>query len=520
MTGRYDEAYRIAGVEPNKNGHQSALDSLDSLDSLDADFRGLRELPDARPFPVDAMPEPCKVLIKEAAAAIGCPPEFIGVPMLVVLGSAVGNSRVVKLKGGWEEGGALYAAAIADPGEKKTPAFKVAMHPAHKKQAELQTSYTQRRKEYDQELRNYETDKKDAAELGQDAPPEPESPTRDRTLVENATTEALTRVLAGAPRGVVSAQDELAGWLRSMDQYRQGGRGADRQFWLSLWSNSPTVNDRKGEEEPTMLNRPFAGLFGSIQPGVLSELGQGREDGLLDRFLVAYPTPTPSRWTDDEISEGARDAYRKLYDRLRDLHMPVDDHGDPDPARIHFSPDAKVVLIDCINGHREEMEQPGFPSRLKGPWAKLEAYLARVCLILTLSRSVHEGTAERVETRDVLFATVLIDYFKNHARRAYVGLYGENPDDRLAEDLAELLKARGGRFKDEPAVLYEQLESAHKGTRPDELGKRLRAIAKRSPAPFSVNTKNIWKDGQSRRALDITLEIGVKGVKGVKEEGA
>ncbi len=514
--GRYDEAHRLAGVDSGRNGHKNALDALDALD---ADFRGLRELPDALPFPVDAMPEPCKALIKEAAAAIGCPPEFVGVPMLVVLGSAIGNSRVIKLKGGWEEGATIYAAAIADPGEKKTPAYKVAVDPAIKKQAALRNSYTQRKKEYEQELRGHEVDKKDAAKFGHDAPPEPQPPTMDRTLVEDTTTEALVRVLEATPRGVVAVRDELAGWVRSMDQYRQGGKGADRQFWLSAWSNSPVVVDRKGEDEPTMLHRPFAGVFGSIQPGVLPELGQGREDGLLDRFLVAYPTPTPSRWTDDEITEGARDAYRKLYDRLRDLHMPVDDYGDPDPARIHFSPDAKAALIDAINGHREEMAQPGFPSRLKGPWAKMEAYIARLCLILALSRSVHEGTAERAEVRDVLYATVLVDYFKNHARRAYVGLYGENPDDRLAEDLAEFLKARGGCFRDEPQVLFDGLESAHKGTRPDEMSKRLRAIAKRSPAPFTVNTKNIWKDGQSRRALEITLEIGVKGVKGVKGGG-
>jgi hypothetical protein len=198
--------------------------------------------------------------------------------------------------------------------------------------------------------------------------------------------------------------------------------------------------------------------------------------------------------------------------------MPEDDYGDPNPERIHFSPDAKAVLIDVINNHREEMEQPGFPSRLKGPWAKMEAYIARLCLILAMARAVGEGAAERVEAGDVLRAKALIDYFKNHGRRAYVGLYGENPDDRLAEDLVEFLRARGGRFKDEPTALYEQLKSDHKGPRADELGKRIRAIAKRSPAALAVNDKNIWKDKGSRRALEITLKDGVNGVNGVKAQ--
>ena len=39
--------------------------------------------------------------------------------MLTTLGSAIGNSRTVKLKAGWEESATVYGAVIADPGEKR-----------------------------------------------------------------------------------------------------------------------------------------------------------------------------------------------------------------------------------------------------------------------------------------------------------------------------------------------------------------------------------------------------------------
>jgi hypothetical protein len=267
-----------------------------------------------------------------------------------------------------------------------------------------------------------------------------------------------------------------------------------------------------------MLGRPFVGVFGSIQPGVLPELGENREDGLLDRFLFDYPTPVPSRWTDDEISAEAREGYRRLFDSLRDLHMPQENHGDPDPVRIGFASDAKEILTEAIDQHREEMEIPGFPTRLKGPWSKLEAYLARLSLILAMARSVDEKAPQRVEAQDVLSAVILLDYFKNQARRVYVGLYGENKDDRLAEDVAKFLKQRGGRFKDEPEVLYKELESESKPTSSSALSGKLRDIARRTPM-LSFDYGNFRKDGQSRRYVELTLETSVNAVNGVNPDG-
>jgi hypothetical protein len=352
------------------------------------------------------------------------------------------------------------------------------------------------------------------------APPEPEEPRMERTLVEDTTVEALAVVLEGTTRGVLAVRDELSGWVRSMDQYRQGGRGADRQFYLSAWSNSYVGVDRKNRAEPLIIQRPFFGVFGTIQPAVLPELGEGRDDGMLDRFLFAYPEPVPSRWTEDEISDEARDGYARLYRNLRAKHIPMDEYGDPDPMRVHFAPDAKEVLKDIIDAHREEMEQPGFPARLRGPWSKLEAYLARLCLILAMARATDENAAERVESRDVLSALLLLDYFKAMARRVYVGLHGENPDDRLAEDLARYLEERGGYFRDEPSVLYKNLRSDYKPERTDELTKRLKTIAQRSRT-IQFGSGNFKKDGQSRRFVELSLKNGVNGVnpeKGVSPE--
>ena len=503
----YDEAYRMAGVEPDGSVYGVYTVYTDS-----------KELPDAPAFPVGAMPRACRRLVGEASAAIGCPPEFIALPMLATLSSAIGNSRTVKLKAGWEESAAIYGVVVAEPGEKKTPATKVAMEPAQKAQAKLREEYHQAEDEYKREMRQWEVDKRENAKAGEPAPPPPNEPRMNRTLVEDTTVEALAVILEGTPRGVVAARDELSGWVRSMDQYKQGGRGADRQFWLSAWSNSYASVDRKSRGEPLILTRPFVSVYGSIQPGVLHELGDKREDGLLDRFLFSYPEPIPSQWTDDEISYEARASYANLYAELLDLYMPVDEYGDPAPVKIHFSPAAKELIKGAVNEHRQEMYATGFPARLKGPWSKLEGYMARLCLLLASARAADTGAAERVEENDVLAAVVLVDYFKHMARRVYVGLYGEDPLDKLAEDLGLFLRDCGGAWRGQPSELHAQLKSKRKPGRADELSKLIKAIADRTPAlTLEDGHEAIEREGKrtTRRFLALTLENGVNGVNGV-----
>ena len=478
-------------------------------------------LPSTQEFPVEAMPERCRALIREAASAIGCPPEFVALPMLVTLGSAIGNARRLKVKGGWTEGATVYAAVIAEPGDKKSPAQNVAVEPAMTEQVRLRKLYQDKLDEHKRELREYEVDRHRARKDEEAAPPPPQPPTMERTAVGDTTVEALARILEQNPRGVGVFRDELAAWVRSMDQYRAGGKGSDRQFWLSMWSNQPAQFDRKGQPEPVILHRPFAGVFGSIQPDVLPDLQNNRDDGLLERFVFAYPEPILSDWTEDEITADAAGRYANLYSRLRDLEMGTDEYVNPDPKVVNLSPDAKVVFIDAYNSHQEERRSPGFPRELRRAWPKLEGYLARFSLILALSRTATTGAAEYVEVQDVLAAEMLLRYFKNQAYRTYTALYGESPDDVLAYDLASFLADAGGTFEGSATELFEQFASEHKPGNPSWLTKKVQDIAAKTPSlgftegHESVRTENTKTGRSTRRVIRLTLGNGVNGVNGV-----
>ncbi len=144
----FEEAYTASGYAGSDEGVYAVYTV----------YTDSKELPDAKEFPVGAMPAACQRLVREAAAAIGCPPDFVALPMLTTLSSAIGNSRVVKLKAGWEESATIYGAVIADPGEKKTPSMKVAVEPAVKQQAAFRETYREKQDEYKRELRQYEVE--------------------------------------------------------------------------------------------------------------------------------------------------------------------------------------------------------------------------------------------------------------------------------------------------------------------------------------------------------------------------
>ena len=87
------------------------------------------------PFPVEVFPKVIATLITQGAAALPCAPDLIGVPMLAVLGTAIGTSYEVEIKEGWTEGPRIYSGVIALPGDKKSPAEKLATRPFHRLQA-------------------------------------------------------------------------------------------------------------------------------------------------------------------------------------------------------------------------------------------------------------------------------------------------------------------------------------------------------------------------------------------------
>jgi len=105
----------------------------------------------ATPFPVAVFPAPLVAFVQTCAAALPCPPDFLAVPLLSVLGAAIGTTRLIEIKPGWRESARLWTAVVADPGSKKSPALDLVVTPLYRAQQHLKTEYAQLMTAYEQQ---------------------------------------------------------------------------------------------------------------------------------------------------------------------------------------------------------------------------------------------------------------------------------------------------------------------------------------------------------------------------------
>jgi hypothetical protein len=97
------------------------------------------------------LPDDLARYVREGAKAMGCPDDYLAVPLLVIAGAAIGGSRVIEAKRGWREASCLYAALVGDPGTTKSPALKLVTAPFEGIQRRLEAEFAEAMERYKEE---------------------------------------------------------------------------------------------------------------------------------------------------------------------------------------------------------------------------------------------------------------------------------------------------------------------------------------------------------------------------------
>src|SRR5262249_26545391 len=310
--------------------------------------------------------------------SIGCPIDFLAHAQLAVAAAAVGASRSVFLGGDWFESTGLFAGVIGPPGSAKTPALGAVVGPVYRIQQTRDVEHEQAEQVYEQELEEYEAAVKAAKAAGKTkkpgndppaegdppaVPPKPGKPVPVRIITSDATTEALAPILKQSPRGLLMHRDELSAWVKAMDMYR-GGKGADRQFFLQVWSGQDVVVDRKAQgTRPVFVPHPHVTVMGAIQPDLLGELAdaRGRHDGFLDRLLLVYPDAAVGQpWPEQRVGRRVIASWEKVLRRLYRLRMREKGDGTCWPKVLKLTDEAAGTLKGWWAEHLAEMKSRQF----------------------------------------------------------------------------------------------------------------------------------------------------------------
>jgi hypothetical protein len=408
--------------------------------------------PQWHPFPVEALPPACRAYVRELAAVTQTDPSYAALALLVGLAGSVGNTRRIRVKSDWIVPAVLWGALVGESGRLKTVVLRHVLAPVYRREGEAVAGHRAALDQYKAAmqahkyaLRDWETKGRAA---GAPAPVEPRRPILERHLVSDTTVEALGDRLQDAPRGVLLARDELAGWLRSFNQYK-ATRGADEAHWAEMFEAGNLLVDRKvGERAIVFVPRAAVSIIGGIQPDILRRalMPEYRESGLAARLLMAWPPRGPKRWTERELSASAVKQLSGIYMRLWTL-APVEVDGELGPLDLPLSADAKTLFAAFVNQHGQEaLELTG---DLGAAWAKLEGYGARLALVLELAAWAEvpqgdgRGPAE-VSAASVRAALRILEWAKSETRRIYAML-GESDEEKEAREVLDFVQRRGGR---------------------------------------------------------------------------
>lgn len=425
------------------------------------------------PFPVDELPRVLRDFVVAVSNSMRCDPAFVVLPALAALGAAIGNTRRLMIKRRWYEPPILWTCVVADSGVKKTPPYKEVLRRIRDREKQAQRDYQAAAMEYAREHKAWERDhaawKK--ANDGSEPPEEPVKPIWLRFTVSDTTMEALAPILLENPRGVLLARDELRGWMGSFDRYTKGGAGADCSNWLSMYSVEPIIIDRKtGEPRTIYVHSPAVCVTGGIQPDILRRAltAEYFENGLAARLLMACPPRRKNVWTEEEIDEDTERKFGQLFDQLWALQPGTDAQGEPEPALLRLTEDAKAAFIEYYGEHADE--QVDLDGALSAAWSKLEAAAARIALVLHFVRwaSGEHSNMGFVDVDTMSAAIAITKWFKSETRRIY-DMLAESEGDRDTRRLTEWLIKRGGtatvrdvqrgcRYLSEPGKAEEALQ--------------------------------------------------------------
>lgn len=399
------------------------------------------DTPDPAPewaaFPTHLLPNAVALFVQETAAALGCDESMVALPVLTVLGGAIGTTRCIQLKESWRELAIIWSMLIAPSGSLKSPAHDAATVPLTMAEIRKANEHKAAIAAYRRELREF----KKAGEAGDP----PEAPIPVRFIVSDCTIEALAPILENNPRGLALLRDELSALVSGFNQYKAAG-GADAAAWLELHRGGRLRIDRKtGEKRTIAVPRAAVSIGGTSQPRVMRETFQDEHwnSGLVARFLMAHPPTRKKRWTELVPSRETKDAYGRLVNSLLELHPVLGEDDEPEPMPLTVWGDARTAWATWYDRHAERQADASTDQEAAG-LSKLEAYAARLALIFQLC---HDRTATSVGPDCIRRGCAMADWFANEMARVYLEIgdaADEAPEDGARRKLVAFIERKGG----------------------------------------------------------------------------
>jgi Protein of unknown function (DUF3987) len=430
--------------KPKSEGNGGAFDSFDSDQGRrfsETEWPNPRPIPDAllpvATFDSAFLPDAIAPWAMDISDRMQCPPDFVGIPAMVALGSIIGRKVAVRpqRKTDWYEVANLWGCIVGRPGTMKSPAMDEALKPLHRLEVEARKSNEGAAKDYElqvefNKLLKEETAKKArkglasgsaiASDLAVD---ELEEPKARRYVVNDATYEALGVILADNPNGTLAFRDELVSLLKTLDREEHV---AARGFFLTAWNGTSGYTFDRIIRGKTHIDAACVSLLGSTQPGRLADYmrsaisGGAADDGMIQRFsLLVWPDQTrdwknTDRYPASEPRAAAWRAFRLLDELIPEAIGAAKDEFAPVPY-LRFDESAQGVFAEWHHDLEIRLRSDELHHSLESHLAKYRKLVPALALINHLT----DGGSGAIPETAIVRALAFSEYLETHAERAY-----------------------------------------------------------------------------------------------------
>jgi hypothetical protein len=398
------------------------------------------------PLPLEVFGEAWRTWIIDAALAAAAPVDYVAMPLLASTSALIGNARWPQAVPGWAEPPHLWLGVVGKSGNGKSPGADCLMRtvlpeiehrmerdfPDQQRDWQTKAELSKAKQEaWKSQVRDAQKAKRPAPEPPtDDLEPEPQSP---RLRQFDVTVEKVAALLGtAAPKGLLICRDELAGWIEGMRTYNDAGRA----FWLEAFGGRPYRVERQKLPQPIKIPRLAVAVYGGTQPDKLARWFEELDDGLMARFLWAWPEPVEFRLG---TATPNTDWAVAALDRLRELDLAASDP--PQPIMVPIVGAARPALEEF--GRAMQRRQAWASGLLASAYGKARGLALRLSLILEYlwwcaEADIASSPREISEAAVAAALGLMGDYFMPMAERVY-GDVALPEGERLATVLAKWL---------------------------------------------------------------------------------
>ncbi len=343
-------------------------------------------------IPIDGLNINIQAFIDEATRVYQCSRDIITAAVFATAGAAIGKKSMIQ-SGQYKNYPCLWLCVVAPSGSNKSAPVSAILRPLKNEDARNYDLYRGLMAEY-------------SKKKGKDAPPD-----FKQIILSDATPEARNKVLSICPNGILLYRDEIKGFLDDIGRYNKSGEVSQL---LSIFDADDITINRKSEAA-LLIERPFMGILGGIQPSVLPEsFGSSTlmGNGFNQRWLFVYPDEAPpAQYTKERMNPDSLPAWSELIDSL-----------------IKMQPGETLVLSDGAEQvyaayyDSIERKKEGESDYMSSIYAKLRIHVLRWALI---AHYLGSASAELwIDADEMRYAVRCMDYFEETAKKVYADLTG------------------------------------------------------------------------------------------------